>query len=78
MADKEYITIDRFDHDELIITETRYNILIDALFETAHLSYDGKKLAFDAYPIEGFIKILCPNRYEKVYNALKEMDADET
>ena len=77
MAEHEYITIDRFDHDELIINETCYNILLDALFETAHLSYDGKKLAFDAYPVEGLIKILCSNRYEKLFNSLKEMDAHE-
>ena len=72
------ITVDRDDYIELINVDVRHGLLLDTLFNAARLSYDGKKLVFDAYEISDLVKLIAPHRYERTFNALKEMDADET
>ena len=72
------ITVDRDDYIELINVDVRHGLLLDTLFNAARLSYDGKKLVFDAYEISDLVKLIAPFRYDRTFNSLKEMEADET
>ena len=77
MAEKEITTIDLCDYEFLIKIRTEHDILIDTLFNSARLDYDGKSLRFDGYSIGELLKVLCPNRYESLFNSLKEIEAHE-
>ena len=72
------VRIGRDEYVELLNTDFQHGLLMDVIFNSARLSYDKNKLAFDSYDIVDIVKLIAPHRYEKVFNALKEMEADET
>lgn len=71
------IAIGRDEYVELLNVDFHHGLLLDTLFNAARLNYDGKSLVFDCYELTNIIKLIAPHRYEKTFNALKEMDADE-
>lgn len=72
------VRIGRDEYVELLNTDFQHGLLMDVIFNSARLSYDKNKLAFDSYDIVDIVKLIAPHRYEKVFNALKEMEDDET
>ena len=73
------VTIGRDEYVELLNTDFQHGLLMDVIFNSARLStYEKNKLVFDSYDLGDIVKLIAPHRYEKVYNALKEMEADET
>ena len=78
MADYN-VTIGRDEYVELLNTDFQYGLLMDVIFNSARLAtYEKNNLVFDSYDLGDIVKLIAPHRYEKVYNALKEMKADET
>ena len=71
------VTTGRDEYVELLNVDFQHGLLMDVIFNSARLSYDKNKLAFDSYDIVDIVKLIAPHRYEKVFNALKEMEADE-
>ena len=63
------ITATRF--AELILCETKFDVLTTVLFDAAY-SYSGEYLSFNDDPIRTILKAYFPNSYQKKLDELKK------
>ena len=76
-TENRMVTVDVERYEGLILTDSQYDILLDALYEGARLSYDKQKLYFGGDSVDILLRLYTPLRYKTTLNALKEMDANE-
>lgn len=72
MDENQTINIKDYEYARFVRLEDRYSVLVDALFRSARLGYDGESLSFDSGVVDLLMKTFETGAYEKLLKQLKE------
>lgn len=68
------VAIDVEEFARLVRNDMLLDMLLDALFESARLSWDKDDISFDKSEIRGLVKLIRPMTYRKILTELQEKD----
>lgn len=68
------VAIDVEEFARLVRNDMLLDMLLDALFESARLTWDKDDISFDKSEIRGLVKLIRPMTYRKILTELQEKD----
>ena len=66
------------DFEELIITRTQFDMLVDTLINTARLNYRGDDIYIENEEVRTVLKLIRPYRLDSKFRELKEKDNEQS
>ena len=74
MNEERFVMIPVSDFEEMIITRTHFDMLVDTLIENARLNYKEDDVYIENEEVRTVLKLICPNRLEQKFKKLKETE----
>lgn len=78
MNEDRFVMIPVSDFEEMIITRTHFDMLVDTLFENARLNYKGDDVYIENEEVRTVLKLICPYRLNAKLKELKENENEQS
>lgn len=74
MEENRMVAIDVEEFARLVRNDMLLNMLLDALLESARLTWNKDDISFDESEIRGLVKLIRPLTYRRILTELQEKD----